>query len=200
MSLLITAGGQISRHRTPFRGPAALSGMWEAVMNARRSLRLAVSGLLALAWCWSLVRLAFVPGRTGPLEQGIAVSGWSLSLLPVHVSRRRQARSRRPAPSRPALLTCPHPVAASVDRAETVDFPGVPNAPTAHSWGSAFDGARPPRTPGLRGPLPPPRRPACGAVRPAAPQRVPAGATAVSALPRYDRRTGWPPGAGAGPR
>ncbi len=181
-------------------------------MNARRSLRLAVSGLLSVAWCWSLLRVALVPGRAGPLEQGIAVSGWSLSLLPVHVSLWRHSRRRAGLLTLPAAIGSPaFPVAPAV--AEPLDAVQPPEAalvsrtPDGHEACPRPWAGVPAGVDGVCGggsvpgsPLPPPRRPAFGAARPVTLVRVPAGATAMSALPSYARRAVPPAEDGAGPR
>ena len=173
--------------------PAALSGMREAVMNARRSLRLAFATLWGLAWCWSMLRVVAEPGQAGPVEEGIAAGGWTLSVLPVHVSWRRRrvfGRAHRP----PLAL----PVHAD----------GAPEVIAVSPWPTPF-----PAGPGISGrsgdgggggvPMPPPRRPAVGAARASHRQAVPAGATAMSALAEPWHRPGQPPdrpGGGAGPR
>lgn len=46
-------------------------------------------------WWWAVLRMVLAPGESGPLEGAVAVGGWGLSLLPVHVvelpgGRRRQ--------------------------------------------------------------------------------------------------------------
>lgn len=64
-------------------------------MNARCSIRLAVTTLLGLAWCWSLLRVAIQPGHAGPVERGLTAGGWTLSFLPVHTSTRPRRRIRR---------------------------------------------------------------------------------------------------------
>jgi hypothetical protein len=102
--------------REPCEDPAAASGMWEAVMEVRlralhvqavravqeirvsravgalRAARCAVSVVIMLIWCWALFRVAVQPATSGPIEQGMAIGGWTLSLLPVHVAPRRPAR------------------------------------------------------------------------------------------------------------
>ena len=37
-------------------------------------------------WSWAVLRLVLVPGDTGLVEGAVAVGGWGLSLLPVHVT------------------------------------------------------------------------------------------------------------------
>lgn len=55
-------------------------------------------------WCWALLRLALVPVEAGAVEEALVMSGWTLSLLPVHCARRTAApASREPAaPGPPA--------------------------------------------------------------------------------------------------
>ncbi|WUJ31789.1 hypothetical protein OG917_25735 [Streptomyces sp. NBC_00388] len=56
-------------------------------------------------WWWAVLRLVLAPADSGPLEGAVAVGGWGLSLLPVHVAALpgggraavRRARSTRPA-------------------------------------------------------------------------------------------------------
>ncbi|WP_255921837.1 hypothetical protein [Streptomyces humicola] len=38
--------------------------------------------------------MAAQPARSSPVEQGLAIGGWTLSLLPVHVAPRRAERPR----------------------------------------------------------------------------------------------------------
>ncbi|WP_269856648.1 hypothetical protein [Streptomyces sp. RPT161] len=61
----------------------------------RRRVRLIAVGAFALLWCWAVLRVAVHPAQTGPVEQGFAVSGWTLGLLPVHVTPWRGARCGR---------------------------------------------------------------------------------------------------------
>ncbi|MFE0423995.1 hypothetical protein [Streptomyces sp. NPDC058953] len=42
-----------------------------------------VGGVL---WWWAVLRLAFVPERSGLAEGVIAAGGWGLGLLPVHAA------------------------------------------------------------------------------------------------------------------
>ncbi|MFI1016565.1 hypothetical protein [Streptomyces sp. NPDC020965] len=47
-------------------------------------------------WWWAVVRLVWAPERAGLIEGAVAVGGWGLSLLPVHVMAAREAgRSTR---------------------------------------------------------------------------------------------------------
>ncbi|WSV01403.1 hypothetical protein OG217_09400 [Streptomyces sp. NBC_01023] len=56
-------------------------------------------------WWWAVLRMVLAPGESGPLEGAVAVGGWGLSLLPVHVVElpggrspaRRRVRSPRSA-------------------------------------------------------------------------------------------------------
>ncbi|WP_046497323.1 hypothetical protein [Streptomyces odonnellii] len=41
-------------------------------------------------WWWAVLRLAFVPERSGLVEGAVAAGGWGLSLLPVHVAAARR--------------------------------------------------------------------------------------------------------------
>jgi hypothetical protein len=59
---------------------------------ARRSVRWVVALVLGLMWWWAVLRMALQPGRPGPVEEGVAAGGWTLSVLPVRAtSRQRQA-------------------------------------------------------------------------------------------------------------
>ncbi len=57
-----------------------------------RSLGRAIAVLSALAWCSVALHVAVEPDRTGPVEQGLALSGWTISLVPVHVAPLRRVR------------------------------------------------------------------------------------------------------------
>ncbi|MEU1627848.1 hypothetical protein ABZ746_21445 [Streptomyces sp. NPDC020096] len=63
--------------------------------SAWRSVRRAVGGAFGLLWCWAVLRVAVQPAQVSPVEQGLAVSGWTLGLLPVHVAPWRGPRSGR---------------------------------------------------------------------------------------------------------
>nr|WP_237695022.1 hypothetical protein [Streptomyces sp. SID5468] len=55
---------------------------------------------MGLAWCAAVAGVVAEPARSGPVEQGLALGGWTLSLLPVHVTpwvRARRARHAEPA-------------------------------------------------------------------------------------------------------
>ncbi|WTY59442.1 hypothetical protein OG232_28640 [Streptomyces sp. NBC_01411] len=56
-------------------------------------------------WWWAVLRLVLAPGESGPLEGAVAVGGWGLSLLPVHVVAFPGGRSpvRRRVPSTRSL-------------------------------------------------------------------------------------------------
>lgn len=149
-------------------------------MNARRSLRLAFTTLLALIWSWSLLRVAWHPAQAGPVEQGIAAGGWTLSVLPVHATPWRRRATLR-------------------GRYRSVG--------AAHRTASPLSGPIRPRTPhrtiaapgpraAATGPLPTPRDPSAGP----ATRRL-TGATAVSALqaPRGRSSRGPEHGSGAEP-
>ncbi|GGT43701.1 hypothetical protein [Streptomyces purpureus] len=68
-------------------------------MVRRRVPLLALALVVGGLWWWAVLRLAFVPERSGLVEGAIAAGGWGLSLLPVHVAaapgRRRSAWTRR---------------------------------------------------------------------------------------------------------
>ncbi|MFF8957250.1 hypothetical protein [Streptomyces sp. NPDC014894] len=54
---------------------------------------LVVAGVM---WWWAVLRLLFVPERSGLIEAAVAAGGWGLSLLPVHVTAHRgRGRVRR---------------------------------------------------------------------------------------------------------
>nr|WP_078988625.1 hypothetical protein [Streptomyces sp. WM6372] len=48
-------------------------------------------------WWWAVLRLALVPGESGPVEGAVAVGGWGLGLLPVHCTPGPVRRARRAA-------------------------------------------------------------------------------------------------------
>ncbi|MEV8569196.1 hypothetical protein AB0436_27045 [Streptomyces sp. NPDC051322] len=54
-------------------------------MRRRRIAGLLVSVLVTGVWWWTVLRLVVAPGDSGPLESAVAVGGWGLSLLPIHV-------------------------------------------------------------------------------------------------------------------
>jgi hypothetical protein len=54
-------------------------------MVVQRIPALAPSVLVGGVWCWAVLRLVLIPGDAGPLESTVAVGGWGLSVLPVHV-------------------------------------------------------------------------------------------------------------------
>lgn len=60
-----------------------------------RHIRRIAAGAFGLLWCWVVLRVAVHPAQTGLVEQGFAVSGWTLGLLPVHATPWRGARPRR---------------------------------------------------------------------------------------------------------
>lgn len=60
--------------------------------SAFQAIRCAAAVVITLLWCWAVFRVAVQPARSGPVEQGLAIGGWTLSLLPVHVAPRRPAR------------------------------------------------------------------------------------------------------------
>ncbi|MET7622427.1 hypothetical protein [Streptomyces sp. NPDC005408] len=45
-------------------------------------------------WWWAVLRLVIVPEQAGLVEGAVAVGGWGLSLLPVHVTASRGAGIR----------------------------------------------------------------------------------------------------------
>ncbi|WSZ81960.1 hypothetical protein OG584_08105 [Streptomyces sp. NBC_00859] len=49
-------------------------------------------------WWWAVLRLVLAPGDSGPLEGAVAIGGWGLSLLPIHVVA---IPGRRPPGGRP---------------------------------------------------------------------------------------------------
>ncbi|WP_405998132.1 hypothetical protein [Streptomyces sp. NBC_00829] len=59
------------------------------------ALGLIVGGM----WWWAVLRLVLVPEQSGLVEGAVAVGGWGLSLLPVHVTASdgvtRASRRRR---------------------------------------------------------------------------------------------------------
>ncbi len=207
-------------YRSPVRGiashagargaAAALSGMWEAVMSTRPSIVRAVAALLALGWVWVLLRVAAHPGPAGPLEQGIAAGGWTLSVLPVQASPRRAAepRTRSVPPAGAPVPAGPLPTPRGPLRDRTAPGGTWPDGTVARGRGAA----RPAPAPGAPGPA--------GGVAAAAGggagvgrvsravRRPPTGATAVSALAGSGRGGGRSGGAaggqvrpgGAGPR
>lgn len=71
----------------------------------RTSLRIPAVSALALTvgalWWWAVLRLVLAPAESGAVEGAVAVSGWSLGLLPVHCVpeplRRVRRRARRDA-------------------------------------------------------------------------------------------------------
>ncbi|MFD9412517.1 hypothetical protein ACFWBN_36700 [Streptomyces sp. NPDC059989] len=62
-------------------------------------MRIPVPPALALAvgvlWWWAVLRLAFAPAESGPVEGAVAVGGWGLGLLPVHCVPEPKRRARR---------------------------------------------------------------------------------------------------------
>ncbi|WP_328536328.1 hypothetical protein [Streptomyces sp. NBC_00344] len=54
-------------------------------MVERRVPALASAAVASGLWCWVALRLVLAPADVGPLESAVAVGGWGLSLLPVHV-------------------------------------------------------------------------------------------------------------------
>lgn len=166
-------------------------------MNARRSLRLAFATLFGLAWCWSALRVAAEPGQAGPVEEGITAGGWTLSILPAHVSL---WRGRRLAPARtyPAAARAFSGVQGAegthgADMAAPVSFPAGLSVPGAEEGDGTVT------VPEFLPAMPPPRSPAFGGMRPVVRPRVPAGATAVSALSALGCRPGQRPVEGDGP-
>ena len=69
-------------------------------IGAFSAIRCTVAVVMTLLWCWAVFRVAAQPARSGPVEQGLAIGGWTLSLLPVHVAPRRPVR-RKPAAGGP---------------------------------------------------------------------------------------------------
>ncbi len=74
----------------------------------RTSLRITAVSAFALTvgalWWWAVLRLVLAPEESGAVEGAVAVSGWSLGLLPVHCvpaplrgARRRAGRDARDA-------------------------------------------------------------------------------------------------------
>lgn len=165
-------------------------------MNARRPLRLAFGTLFGLVWCWSVLRIAAEPGQVGPVEEGIAAGGWTLSVLPVQATpwRRRRGLSRRSPTSRESADPLNHVRVDDSNEPASVPLTCVPAGPGADGGDAPAD--RPDALPTM----PPPRRPAFGVVRPVVRPRLPAGATAVSALPALGCRPGHRPIGGEGPR
>ncbi|MFI6645061.1 hypothetical protein [Streptomyces sp. NPDC050504] len=51
--------------------------------------------VLGALWWWAVLRLALVPERAGLVEGAVAVGGWGLSLLPVHVVSFAESGVRR---------------------------------------------------------------------------------------------------------
>ena len=59
-------------------------------LRALSSVRWAAALLLGLVWWWAVLRVALQPARSGPVEQGLAAGGWTLSVLPVHAAPRQR--------------------------------------------------------------------------------------------------------------
>jgi hypothetical protein len=78
---------QAARGPCGFRGPGGFRGR-----SAFQAIRCAAAIAITLLWCWAVFRIAGQPARSGPVEQGLAIGGWTLSLLPVHVAPRRPER------------------------------------------------------------------------------------------------------------
>ncbi|MFD9795288.1 hypothetical protein ACFWXK_30540 [Streptomyces sp. NPDC059070] len=51
--------------------------------------------VMGALWWWAVVRLLTAPGDAGALEGAVAVGGWGLSLLPVHVTAHSVTRASR---------------------------------------------------------------------------------------------------------
>ncbi|GAA1901498.1 hypothetical protein GCM10009753_34140 [Streptantibioticus ferralitis] len=85
--------------------------------SAWRSVRRAVGGAFGLLWCWAVLRVAVQPAQVSPVEQGFAVSGWTLGLLPVHVAPWRGPRSGRRSAPCVAARPLPTPRKPAVGRA-----------------------------------------------------------------------------------
>lgn len=62
-----------------------------AVRAMRRTLVLVGGAVAALLWGQSVWQLVANPGGCGPAEASLAVGGWGLSLVPVHVVAHRAA-------------------------------------------------------------------------------------------------------------
>jgi hypothetical protein len=110
--------------------------------HALRPLRYAIGALLGLAWCAATLRVAVHPAQAGPVEQGLAVGGWTLSLLPVHVAPWRRAGTRGGRAGTPPARPEP-PAAMPVPRTpDAVPGDGAGATPAGTAWWSHRRGAK----------------------------------------------------------
>ncbi|MGW0604497.1 hypothetical protein [Streptomyces sp. NPDC002640] len=55
------------------------------------AIGMAVRAAVGLVWWWAVLRLALAPRASGAVEAGVALAGWSVSLLPVHCVAKERA-------------------------------------------------------------------------------------------------------------